>query len=87
MNFEINENEIDLYMDTQRSELGGYVQFEVENKTLYLNHTVVLEKYRGLGFGKLLMEETIRYAEENGLKIKPICSYAIVYFEKNHISF
>lgn len=85
MNFKINENEIDLFMDPSDSEPAGYVQFEIEEGILNLNHTVVSEKFRGMGLAKSLMEGTIKFAKEKGLKIKPNCSYAAAYFEKNNI--
>jgi predicted GNAT family acetyltransferase len=48
-----------------------------------LIETYVPPNLRGRGLAEKLMNEAIRYAEENNLKIEPICSYAIYYFIKN----
>jgi len=61
----------------------AYLAVEEKGNILYLNETFTPEKYRGRGYARRLVEEAIKYAETKGLKIVPICSYAIYYFMKN----
>ncbi|MEM3454511.1 MAG: GNAT family N-acetyltransferase, partial [Thermoproteota archaeon] len=40
-------------------------------------------EFRGKGIAAKLMEALISYCEKNNMKIYPICSYAVSFFEKN----
>ena len=44
---------------------------------LVIKHTSVSTDYAGQGVGKLLIQETVRYAKEKELKIVVVCSYAV----------
>lgn len=45
--------------------------------------TFVDPKLRGEGVASKLTKEVIEYARENELKIIPVCSYAVTYFERH----
>ncbi len=61
----------------------AYLATTEEGDTLKLVETYTPEHKRGRGYGRILVEEAIRYAREKDLKIVPICSYSIYYFLKN----
>ncbi len=44
--------------------------------------TYVPPELRGKGIAEKMMEEALKFAEQNKLKIEPICSYAFYYFVK-----
>ena len=46
-------------------------------------HTEVPAALRGGGYGKILMEASLRKMEEEGVKVVPICSYARIYMQRN----
>ena len=62
-----------------------YLRYQVdsENQVMKLLETYVPSELRGRGIAKLLVEEAIKYAREQGLKIEPVCSYTIYYFVRN----
>lgn len=78
-------------MDIQRDEHGRNGAFYIDEdgewiaemtyvrshdgKTITIDHTQVDEKLRGQGVGEKLVETAVKYARENGLKIKPFCPY------------
>lgn len=61
----------------------AYVATETAGNTLRILETYVPESHRGRGYARMLIEKVIDYAKKSGLKILPICSYAIGYFMKN----
>ncbi len=61
----------------------AFLRYRVEGARMYLEATYTPPQHRGKGIGKLLVEAALKYAEENSLKIVPICSYAIYYFVKH----
>lgn len=61
----------------------AYLRYEVVGKTLRLIETYTPPQHRGKGLAGLMVEEAIKYAVENDLKIEPICSYVVHYFVKN----
>ena len=47
-----------------------------EDKRFVISFVLVYPQFEGRGLGKYLVEESIRYAREKGLKVYPHCSYA-----------
>lgn len=51
--------------------------YEIENKgTITIVHTEVKEGFEGKGIGQQLVEESVKYARENHIKIKATCVFA-----------
>ena len=61
----------------------AYLAFEIEGNVMKLLETYTPPRYRGKGYAKLLVERAIRDAKAQGLKVYPVCSYAVYYFIKN----
>lgn len=82
-------------MSTQVEKRGGiyfiklddgskaYLATSKEGGVLKLIETYTPPKYRGKGLAKKLIEKAIEDAVSEGLKIEPICSYALRYFISN----
>ncbi len=69
---------IQAYEDAQEV---GKIEFELQDGVMTINHTYAY--LNGRGIGNLLMTAAIDYAKANGLKIRPVCSYAIAVMKKN----
>lgn len=76
----IKEDKIELI---QEDKVVGKIEFVKDNNELTITHTLVNPLFRGQGIAKILMEKVIELSKEKGLKIIPVCSYAVSYFEKN----
>lgn len=76
----IKEDKIELI---QEDKVVGKIEFVKDNNELTITHTIVNPLFRGQGIAKVLMEKVIELSKEKGLKIIPVCSYAVSYFEKN----
>jgi predicted GNAT family acetyltransferase len=48
-----------------------------------LEHTVVEPAFRGRGIAKHLVAHAVDWARENGVKLKPACSFAVAEFAKH----
>ena len=48
-----------------------------------IDHTEVNPDFGGQGIGKKLVMAAVEFAQENGLKIIPLCPYAKSVFDKN----
>ncbi|WP_010098669.1 GNAT family N-acetyltransferase [Ornithinibacillus scapharcae] len=55
------------------------------NGNLIVEHTFVSEELRGQGVAGKLVEELVQFANQNGIKIIPECSFAKMYIEKNNL--
>lgn len=61
----------------------GYIAYEWMNESVFaIMHTVVEPAFQGQGIAKALLDEAVRYARENGLRIHAVCSYVVRQFEK-----
>jgi uncharacterized protein len=50
---------------------------------LDLVHTEVPDALQGQGLAAALVAETLRWAREQGLKVRPSCSYVAVYMRRH----
>jgi len=60
----------------------SYLKYSIEGGDMKILSTYTPEEFRGRGLAAILMEEAIKYAKENNLRIVPVCSYAKYYLEK-----
>ncbi len=62
---------------------AGTMQFNLrENKIMVITHTLVVPAFEGQGVGKALVVAGVAYAQEQGYKILPLCSFARAYIER-----
>lgn len=47
-----------------------------DDRTAVVNHTFVAKALRGRGFGLELVKAAAQWADENGIRLVPVCSYA-----------
>jgi predicted GNAT family acetyltransferase len=80
MHFDYKENTLYLI---DNYEIIGYIEFYINNKVLEIMHTIVYEKFEGLGYASKLTKEIYDYALKNNYKIAPYCTYAVSWFDKH----
>lgn len=62
----------------------GYISYEwVDNNCFAILHTVVSPEHKGKGIGKVLLDAAADYARKHNKKIKDVCSFVTVQFERN----
>ncbi len=61
----------------------AFLRYRVEGDRMELVETYTPPQHRGKGVARRMVEKAIEVARERGLKIVPICSYAVYYFIKN----
>lgn len=62
----------------------GEIEYRPDGDALVAaTHTRVNAQFRGRGVAERLLDALVSHAEENSLKIAPICSYVAAAFEKN----
>ncbi len=67
----------------QDSVAAGTMQFTLrDEKIMVITHTIVEAAFEGQGVGKALVLTGVAYAQEKGLLILPLCSFARVYIER-----
>jgi predicted GNAT family acetyltransferase len=58
-----------------------FLSYELENKVINMNHTFVNEDLRGKGFGAILVDKALEFAEQEGIGDKFV-GEDIVFFRK-----
>ena len=67
-----------------RGEQAGELAYRMDGTDrMILDHTDVEEAFKGTGIGKKLILAAVEHARENGLKLRPLCTYAQLMFERN----
>lgn len=66
-----------------QDEQYAIVTFEPRGEVLAITSTKVPEGLQGKGYGKVMMEAVLPEIEKMGKKVDPVCSFVVVYFERN----
>ncbi len=65
-------------------EQAGELAYRMDgDDRMILDHTDVEEAFQGKGVGRSLVQAAVEHALAHGLKLKPLCSYAQLLFERN----
>lgn len=60
-----------------------YANFHTKENTLFIDYVFAPEELRGTGAAGKLMEEIVKNARAENLKITPICGYAVSWLKKH----
>lgn len=61
----------------------AFVEYAREGDVLVIVHTIVPKEMGGRGIAGRLVEAALQHAREQGLKVRPDCSYAEAYLRKH----
>lgn len=82
-------------MHEQKDQTGSFFVLNNNERLAYLNytekpagvlqltHTFVSDALRGQKMASKLVEAAIAYARKNKMKLNPVCTYVVAWFEKN----
>jgi predicted GNAT family acetyltransferase len=59
------------------------LKYRLEKGRIYILSTYTSPGYRGKGLASKLMDEAVKFAAKNKLKIVPLCSYAQHYMDRH----
>ena len=62
-------------------ELVGRLDFSFKGNVLSIDHTYAYKK--GMGVGSLLVSAVNDYASNRGLRVLPVCSFAVVWYQRH----
>ncbi|MFX4301397.1 GNAT family N-acetyltransferase [Alicyclobacillus tolerans] len=80
----IERNGVNFIIRDENGSTIAYVTNRVsEDGYLWLEHTVVSSQLRGHGIGGRLVQKVVEMARNEGLKIVPVCSFAVAEFKKH----
>lgn len=83
VNLDLNENGKGHFYINENGEKIAEMEIGISANLLTAYHTEVLPKAEGRGMAKKLFNEMVRYATENKLKVKPLCSYVHAQLNRN----
>ncbi|AKG16050.1 GNAT family N-acetyltransferase [Moraxella bovoculi] len=63
--------------------ITAYLSYLDHGDTLIYNHTIVPSALGGQGIGKALTKHALDYAQAEGKKVAPTCSFVAAYIHKN----
>lgn len=61
----------------------GESTYSASEKIWIIDHTFVEEKYQGQDIGRMLVDKIVEEAKQEGVKIIPLCPYALSLFRKD----
>ncbi|NUZ07833.1 N-acetyltransferase [Schlegelella sp. ID0723] len=61
----------------------GNLAYELGDGLMTITHTHVASELEGRGVGAALVEAALDLARRQGLKVRPVCSYANAYMKKH----
>lgn len=83
MTYTIKQGHNKFYIGNDENSIRVEMTFVPTGETkIIVDHTVVEDEFRGQGVGDILLDKTVAYARENGLKIIPLCPFVKARIEK-----
>ena len=61
----------------------GVAEYRVADGVLAITHTEVAPELGGRGIAGALMQAVLAHAGAQGLKVRPLCSYAVSYMQRH----
>lgn len=84
MNLEIKKGDNRFYIgESEKNDIARITFYYQEEKVIVINHTFVSPELRGQNIAGRLLNTVVEFAVENGLKIVPVCSYAVKKMTRN----
>ena len=87
---QVDVNKLDVVHNPEKNRfetwVEGYlskVDYIRDGKNFVITHVGVHPELRGQGVAGWIVEESLRYARENSLRVIPMCSYAAAYIRRN----
>ncbi|GAB3523249.1 GNAT family N-acetyltransferase [Emticicia fontis] len=62
----------------------AYQEYIKKQDEIIITHTEVPRELEGKGLGSLLAKNALQYAEENNLKLNPLCPFMAAYVRKHY---
>lgn len=84
MEFQLIElgNDEFAYRHEEAGRLKAEITWTELANVMVIEHTFVDESMRNQGIAKKLLDQAAEYAREHNFKMEPVCSYAVVAFER-----
>jgi predicted GNAT family acetyltransferase len=76
------ENGGKFFMENEGTRIAT-IAYTRQANIITIEHTEVDPSLRGKNIGYQLVQRTAEFARENGLKVSPICPFAMKQFQKN----
>ena len=84
MDLEIKKGNNRFYIgNSEENDIARITYYYKEDKVIVIDHTFVSVELRGKAIAGRLLNEVVNFAKENGLKIIPLCSYAVKKMTRN----
>lgn len=78
---ELGQDEL-AYQLQEDGQVVGEISWTQLADVMVIEHTFVAEEKRNQGLAKKLLDQAAVYARENNYKMEPVCSYAVVAFDR-----
>ncbi len=80
---DVTMNQADHRFEAHLAGETAFAEYGLEPGVLVLPHTVVPDAFAGNGVGGALAKAALAYARDQGLKVKPSCSFMAGYIAKH----
>lgn len=74
------KDELQIWIDGEKA---GCMSTEIDGRILTVYYTKLDPQYEGKGYAKMLLDNLVKYAEDNDLLIDPECPFTLQQFEHN----
>lgn len=70
------------FIELENARVAEMTYVWADTEKIIIDHTDVGEALKGKGAGKLMLNATVEFARQKGIKIVPLCPFAKSVFEK-----
>lgn len=83
MEYKVRHDQEDCKFKATVDSHQSFIKYSVSDGVIAILSTYVPPAVEGRGVAAELTKTVLEYARENNLKVKPVCSYAVTYMQRN----
>lgn len=83
INLPLVKNQVAMRFELEVGEYTAFIDFKEHGKKIWLIHTEAPEELQGKGAATAVIEKTLKYIEDNGYRLIPLCPLVAAYLKRH----
>lgn len=83
LNLPLDKNQVAMRFELKVGDYITFIDYKEHGKKIWLIHTEAPEELQGKGAATAVIEKTLKYLEDNGYKLIPLCPLVAAYLKRH----
>lgn len=83
LNLPLDKDQVAMRFELKVGDYTTFIDYKEHGKKIWLIHTEAPEALQGKGAATAVIEKTLKYIEDNGYKLIPLCPLVAAYLKRH----